>query len=48
MSSPGVSGTKQAHPRPGTHLWDEAAAGHCVEAELGHILGPSTLGPLAC
>lgn len=48
MTSTGASGTKQKHPRPGTHLWDEAAARHRVEAELAHILGTGTLSPLAC
>ena len=48
VASIGASGTKQKHPPPGTHLWDEAAARHRVEAKLGHILGPGALSPLAC
>lgn len=40
--------TKKRHPHSDTHLWDEATARHCVEAELGHTLGLGTFGPTAC
>lgn len=39
--------SKHVHPDPGTHLRDEATARHRVEAELGHMLGLSILGPPA-
>lgn len=39
--------SKHRHPHPGTHLRDEATARHRVEAELGHMLGLSILGPPA-
>lgn len=39
---------KQAHASlPRTHLRNETTVGHCVEAELGHMLGPRILGPPA-
>lgn len=40
--------TKKRRPHSDTHLWDEAAACHCVEAELGHTLGLGTFGSTAC